>query len=519
MNGTTVPATLDYPAATQDENYPAAREAGRQRMAASAQRMEGRAAANQQRDSDSVVQAMNAMREAIAPMVVAEAGRAAGEAERQYRLPVPTVFFSGVPLPAVSVWSLSVGADGGVPLAMPVVVCTHERALVARFVDHMAEAPGPRAALAKTYHDSISQEAWRDPVTAADGQTYERSYIETHLLKQVREGQARTSPLTNRPLASVTLYDNSQIVAAMRALVESELGLADEPMLKEIVRRLELDPEASYACVAPEPPAACVCGAPAAAAAAPAPAAAAPESDENEPEWFAQARVLFTEEDWESVAEVGEGDQAAADTFNERVRVRLARRALESPLFWNDPPLEMDNEDESMPQVMPSLAEQEAAAATDRAARADHDPRDYQTALTVWYERHRRGHAGPGSHTFVDEVESARACRLNAERAWAAVQARGGYVPPHLRARPPLAEAPRTPEAYVVRRRRWDAPNAPRANRRSTMEWSAGSTDPVDFERDVRMIVSQTGATRDDVVCALHRNDGCVVNAIMDLMN
>ena len=467
MNGTTVPATLDYPAATQDENYPAAREAGRQRMAASAQRMEGRAAANQQRDSDSVVQAMNAMREAIAPMVVAEAGRAAGEAERQYRLPVRTVFLSGV------------------PLAMPVVVCTHERALVARFVDHMAEAPGSRAALAKTYHDSISQEAWRDPVTAADGQTYERSYIETHLLKQGSEGQARTSPMTNRPLASVTLYDNSQIVAAMRALVESELGLADEPMLKEIVRRLELDPEASYACVAPEPPPACVCGAP------------------------------------------GEQAERAREAYNDRAHPNLVERE-------GDDEDDDEDDDESMPRVMRSLAEQEAAAATDRAARADHDPRDYQAALTVWYERHRRGNPGPGRPTFVDEVETARAHRLHAERASAAqarggyvphgrwppfVPARNGYVPPHLRARPPLAEAPRTPEAYVVRRGGWDAPNAPRANRRWTMERWAGSTDPVDFERDVRMIGSQTGATRDDVVWALHRNDGCVVNAIMDLMN
>jgi NACalpha-BTF3-like transcription factor len=359
--------------------------------------------------------------------------------------------------------------DGDSKLPTPYIVCSHERELVAQYVNFVAETDSPLAELAKTYLCPITQEAYRDPVCASDGHTYERAHFETHTLKQVREGLLRTSPLTNKPLAWGTLYDNHQIVAAMRALVESELGLADEPMLDEIERRLGLDPVLSYQRVAPEPPApvpapVCVCGTPV--------------------------------------------QPTVSTEYNRAPIVNLAPLRREG--YYDD-------------------------------------PSDYEAALHIWYDRHRRGEVGPGLPTFRDVIYIVRTDRLSAEAAGVSMaspmpspmtysaeaarrQAQYAHVhtdtpdapdTPDTPDSPDAPDAPNTPDAIDAPNPP-DAPGAPLANRtnrnpRASEERWVGSTNNFAFERDVYNIASQTGATRDAVVEALRRNDGDYVNAILEL--
>ncbi len=56
------------------------------------------------------------------------------------------------------------------------------------------------------------QEPLTDPVTAADGMTYERTSIEQHLASH------RTSPVTQETLSSTTLYPNELVKSLLSRL-------------------------------------------------------------------------------------------------------------------------------------------------------------------------------------------------------------------------------------------------------------------------------------------------------------
>ena len=62
---------------------------------------------------------------------------------------------------------------------------------------------------------SITHELMRDPVFAADGNTYERVAIEQWL-----STGARTSPTTNEPLENLTLIPNHMARRMITALLE-----------------------------------------------------------------------------------------------------------------------------------------------------------------------------------------------------------------------------------------------------------------------------------------------------------
>ena len=72
-----------------------------------------------------------------------------------------------------------------------------------------AERGGSDAALLEEVMCPISLERMVDPVTAADGLTYERAAIEDWLSKKA------VSPLTNEPLADLSLRPN----VALRSLI------------------------------------------------------------------------------------------------------------------------------------------------------------------------------------------------------------------------------------------------------------------------------------------------------------
>ena len=67
----------------------------------------------------------------------------------------------------------------------------------------------------------ITQEAMRDPVVTADGQTYEREAIERWILNQQRRGLPNTSPLTGEPLESTHLVPNVLLRGLIRELLET----------------------------------------------------------------------------------------------------------------------------------------------------------------------------------------------------------------------------------------------------------------------------------------------------------
>jgi len=181
--------------------------------------------------ADDVVQAMVAMTESVQAM--AQRGGA-----------MPRV---------VTLFRVASGIDVELeaPLPPPVIVCSHERELYARYTEGVADNG---CQLARTFFCPITHEPFRDPVVASDGHTYERAYIERHMHGLRRQHIPVTSPMTNQPLASRCLYPANNTVAAMRACIENGLGVADEAALAVIIDELQLDPKQSYAREAPEPP-------------------------------------------------------------------------------------------------------------------------------------------------------------------------------------------------------------------------------------------------------------------------
>ena len=92
----------------------------------------------------------------------------------------------------------------------------------------------------------ILMERMVDPVTTADGFTYERSAIEEWFAK----GQ-RTSPKTNLPLVSTQLRPNTALKALIDETIECDLGRFMETVVLDLIRGRAA---AAAVAISPRPP-------------------------------------------------------------------------------------------------------------------------------------------------------------------------------------------------------------------------------------------------------------------------
>ena len=125
------------------------------------------------------------------------------------------------------------------------ITCSHDEELIARWVDHRA-AEGETSA--EIFLDCVTLLAFRDPVVADDGNTYERSALLMAWWSQDKNMVKVRSPLTNLKVDNPMTYDNRFVLKAMREWVNRDLKL--EPFANptnEIVHRLGLDKDACYA--------------------------------------------------------------------------------------------------------------------------------------------------------------------------------------------------------------------------------------------------------------------------------
>lgn len=110
------------------------------------------------------------------------------------------------------------------------IVCTHEQELCARYIDHLLDAAAVQPKngifekeLLKSCTCSVSLQAFRDPVQADDGHTYERAHIQRHFDVQTRSSVSERgsgavdlrSPMTNNPISNTNLRTNHALKAAL----------------------------------------------------------------------------------------------------------------------------------------------------------------------------------------------------------------------------------------------------------------------------------------------------------------